>query len=298
MLYVALTRARNCLYVSGGYSSQKEDTPLPSKEKAEYCSQLIMAGMGERNYISVYTPEEIALPSAIRSGSEVVPSAEIAAAGSEERPVKSEADLVREAMGYVYPHLSATKTGIKFTVTGINEMKEEKVLPATRFFPVEAAAKGTAYHVVMEYAPFSMESVDEARALLRSLVERKVVTEEEANDISPRRFFEGVRKVSEVVGDRRVYREKSFLLHISAKEAGVAPIEDEIEVQGQLDLLAIGSEDAVIVDYKLSAHTREELIETYRKQLSLYENAVRKSFGMDRIRKYIFVLGRNELIEV
>ena len=87
-------------------------------------------------------------------------------------------------------------------------------------------------------------------------------------------------------------------MHLPASEAGVADIEDEVEVQGKIDLLAIGKEDAVIVDYKLSAHTREELIETYRVQLTLYAIAVQKSFGVTRIRKYIFVLGRNEVIEL
>ena len=71
-----------------------------------------------------------------------------------------------------------------------------------------------------------------------------------------------------------------------------------MEVQGKIDLLALGKEDAVIVDYKLSAHTREELIKTYQAQLSLYALAVQKSFGVKHIRKYIFVLGRNEVIEL
>ena len=201
-------------------------------------------------------------------------------------------------MNYVYPNAEATKTGIKYTVTGINEMTEEKVAPATRFFPEEAAAKGTAYHTVMEYVSFSMASVEEAKETLRSLVEQGIITAEEGADISPKKLFEGVKMIAEALGNRDVYREKSFLLHVSAAEAGVAPIEDEIEVQGKLDLLAIGESDAVIVDYKLSAHSREELIKTYSKQLSLYETAVRRSFRAERVRKYIFVLGRNELIEL
>ena len=68
-------------------------------------------------------------------------------------------------------------------------------------------------------------------------------------------------------------------------------------MQGKVDLLAIG-EDAVIVDSKLSAPTPEEIVETYRKQLSLYELAVRRSFNVAEVKKYIFVLGRNELIKL
>ena len=295
MLYVALTRARNYLFLSGGYSTRSREGSVPTKENAEYCSQLILAGMpGEYpNYIKEYDPEPIEALS-----EQVASVAEVAATQAEEVDREGDEALLRKAMSYVYPHLSATKTGIKYTVTGINEMTAESVVPPTRFFPEEAAAKGTAYHTVMEYVSFSMKSVEEAKELLLALAERNVITAEEAADISPKKLLDGTRKVAEIIGDKKVYREKSFLLHVSAREAGVAPIDDEVEVQGKLDLLALDEEEAVIVDYKLSAHSREEIVRTYAKQLSLYEAAVRRSFDLKKVRKYIFVLGRNELIEL
>ena len=68
-----------------------------------------------------------------------------------------------------------------------------------------------------------------------------------------------------------------------------------MQVQGKIDLVAIGEKDAVIVDYKLSGAPREVLIERYRAQLDLYALAVEKRFGV-KAAKYIFVLGRNETI--
>ena len=171
-------------------------------------------------------------------------------------------------------------------------------MPATKFFPEEDVVKGTAFHAVMENIPFTLQSEAEASSFLQKLVADGLITAEEAADISVKRLFVCVKKVAELVGDRTVYREKSFLLHLPAREAGVADVDDEVEVQGKLDLLALGKEDAVIVDYKLSAHTREELAADYRAQLDLYALAVQKSFGVRRIRKYIFVLGRNEVIEL
>ena len=351
MLYVALTRAKNYLFVSGGFSSQAADDRVPLKEDAKYCSQLILAGMGEYPVVEDFVQFTYPVPKkegenslakedaskednakepdlsdlcdvAPEDASELYESESSLEAPIEEDEIAADVALAAEralpdppteteiafakearerfasAMRYRYPHETATRTGIKYTVTGINEMTKEKVAPATRFFPDEAAAKGTAYHTVLEYVSFDLSSVKEAADTLRELASRGIITEEEAADISPKRLYEGVRIIKETIGERRDFREKSFLLHLPANAAGVADTLDEIEVQGKMDLLALGEDDAVIVDYKLSSHTKEELISTYRKQLSLYEAAVKSTYGREKVRKYIFVPGRNEIFEV
>ena len=78
----------------------------------------------------------------------------------------------------------------------------------------------------------------------------------------------------------------------------IADISDEVEVQGKMDLLALGQDDAIIVDYKLSSRSEKELISTYEKQLSLYEAAVKCTYGKKEVKKYIFVPGRNLLIDI
>lgn len=296
LLYVAFTRAENYLFLSGSVPKEKDlvaDELSPQslknkKEKATCCSQLVIAGLnGRKEYVTDYS--SVALTDAPQ-----IPPVEDK---TDDGAVKRSAELLRAALAYRYPHENATKTGIKFTVTAINAMKDGS-LPATKFFPEEEIVKGTAYHAVMENIPFTLQSEEETSVMLAKFASDGLITAEEGADISVKRLFIGVKKIAELVGDRTVYREKSFILHLPAFEAGVADIEDEVEVQGKIDLLALGKEDAVIVDYKLSAHTREELIEAYRAQLSLYALAVQKSFGVARIRKYIFVLGRNEVIEL
>ena len=287
LLYVAFTRAENYLYVSGSVPKPEDLLKIPEKTSAGSGSQLVLAGLnGNENY----TQEYVSHPNA-------EPISEFVAKPADPSEVGKSLELLRAALAYRYPHEKATKTGIKFTVTAINAMKDGR-LPATKFFPEEDVVKGTAFHAVMENIPFTLQSEAEASSFLQKLVADGLITAEEAADISVKRLFAGVKKVAELVGDRTVYREKSFLLHLPAREAGVADVDDEVEVQGKLDLLAMGEEDAVIVDYKLSAHTREELAADYRAQLDLYALAVQKSFGVRRIRKYIFVLGRNEVIEL
>lgn len=287
LLYVAFTRAENYLYVSGSVPKEEDLAKIPEKTSAGNGSLLVLAGL---NGNDSYTQEYVSRPNA-------QPISDLVARPADQKKVEEVTDLLRAALAYRYPHEKATETGIKFTVTAINAMKDGR-LPATKFFPEEEVVKGTAYHAVMENVPFTLQSEAETSAFLQKLVADGLITAEEAADISVKRLFAGVKKVAELVGDKTVYREKSFLLHLPAREAGVADVDDEVEVQGKLDLLAMGEEDAVIVDYKLSAHTREELAVAYRAQLDLYALAVQKSFGVRRIRKYIFVLGRNEVIEL
>lgn len=379
MLYVALTRAKNYLFISGSFSSRSSTGKVPEKQKAQYCSQLILAGMEEypvvEDFIKFTYPvisaeqgadlernaldgdnakepdfaddnikapdeeddrkdplfEEIDVDGSADSerakdrdlpewGSALAGekgdaeskdnadevAADLDAAGEalasprerDDEFVKKAKEKVISALAYRYPYEAATRTGIKYTVTGINEMTKEKVAPATLFFPDEAAAKGTAYHTVLEYISFDIKSEKEAADTLLDLASRGIITEDEARGISPKRLYEGVKIIKKTIGDRRDFREKSFLLHLPAKAAGVADTDDEVEVQGKMDLLALGEDDAVIVDYKLSSHSEETLISTYEKQLSLYEKAVKCTYGMDKVKKYIFVPGRNEIFEV
>jgi ATP-dependent exoDNAse (exonuclease V) beta subunit len=50
-------------------------------------------------------------------------------------------------------------------------------------------------------------------------------------------------------------------------------------LQGVIDLLAVGKDQAIIVDYKYSSLTAESLKARYGKQLELYAYAVEKSIG-------------------
>lgn len=287
LLYVALTRARNYLFVSGEIGEGKEKV---SKKDASTITEWMLCGIrGAYEYESELLPEEE------EAAREDTPTPE---------PVHddqaSQAELLRAALSYKYPHESATQTGIKFTVTAINAMEEEEYCPPTMLFPEEKKAKGTAFHAVMEHLPFDLEGPEQTQAFLQKLAEDGLISAESLRDLSAKKVYGAIKEVKRIVGDRKVLREKSFLLHVPAREINVGDTEDEVEVQGKIDLLAIGEGDAVVLDYKLSSRTKEELIKKYRAQLDLYALATSRSLGIPEanIHKYIFVLGRNELIKV
>lgn len=286
LLYVALTRAKNYLYLSGELPEGREETPAG---KANRLSEWVSGAIrGRYPILREYHPNKIDLDKKFAEGAREDIS----------ELIREDAARLERAFAYRYPHEIATKTGIKYTVTAINAMDEGDYYPPTMLFPEEKKAKGTAFHAVMEHIPFTLETEEETALFLRKLEEDGVLVGEEAKGLSAKRVLDAVRKVKSLVGDAEILREKSFLLHLPACEAGVAAIEDEVEVQGKIDLVALGKEEAIVLDYKLSGLPSDALAEKYHAQLDLYALAVREGFGVRSVKKYIFVLGRNEIIEL
>ncbi len=281
LLYVALTRARNSLYVTGKIADAKFGKIL-SPESGSSMAEWITYAVPEPPHLERHYEERPFIAS---------PKQE------EKERVEVDKESLRKAFAYEYPHKKATVTGIKYTVTGINSMDEEGYHPPTPLFPEEKVERGTALHALMEHIPLSSEKEEDVALCLCELVRQGIVSEEEGREVSPAVVLEALSVIRALVGDRKVEREKTFMLKLPARAVGVADLDDEVAVQGKLDLLALG-EDAVIVDYKVSGAPIPVLKERYKAQLELYALAVKKSLAVSSVRKYIFVPGRNLLIEI
>ena len=72
---------------------------------------------------------------------------------------------------------------------------------------------------------------------------------------------------------------------------------EPVLLQGVIDLLAINDGKAVIVDYKYSLKGEENLIKTYKKQLSLYKEAVERSLKVKVERTVIISLLYSKAID-
>jgi ATP-dependent helicase/nuclease subunit A len=69
-------------------------------------------------------------------------------------------------------------------------------------------------------------------------------------------------------------------------------------VQGIIDLLAVDGNNAVIIDYKYSSKNKEELKNTYKKQLDLYAIAVKRALKLDVCKKAVLSLKTGEIVEI
>ena len=69
-------------------------------------------------------------------------------------------------------------------------------------------------------------------------------------------------------------------------------------VQGIVDLLAIKRNEIILIDYKYTQKGDAQIIQTYQKQLYLYELALKKRFGNKKIKKIIINWAKNSCIHI
>ena len=98
----------------------------------------------------------------------------------------------------------------------------------------------------------------------------------------------------------KLYREKEFLVNVEAQKLIGASSNEQILVQGIIDLLAIDKKNktAVVVDYKYSSLDKNSLKIKYAKQLQLYAYAVEKVLKLKVDKMVIVNLFTGEIVEL
>ena len=295
LMYVALTRAKNVLYVSGKIRSNRLGAvlaPENAQTMAEWIDYVMPARPHGRPTTEVSEKEDVKIA---EEGSVFIEESDAASAQDAFADPK---EGLRKAFAFEYAHKAATTTGIKYTVTGINNMDDEGYYPPKPLFKEDKTERGTVLHALMEEIPLTVTELSEVTECLERLVRQGTVTAEEAQGVDAALVSDAAKKIRALTGERKVMREKTFMLQVPAADIGIREVEDDVVVQGKVDLLALGNNDAVIVDYKASSAPDAVLRERYREQLALYALAVKKALGIENVRTYIFVLGRNRLVEI
>lgn len=155
-------------------------------------------------------------------------------------------------------------------------MKEEKKLTSTE--------KGTLMHMSLQKLDITIDyDKKEIEKLADSLLERNIINkmQREAVDIEKIYKFTKTDIWRNLKTAKKVERERPFYITIPAKEIYGEDIEEEILVQGIIDLYYITDKDElVLVDYKTDRVREEaELISKYNEQLKLYKEALERALG-------------------
>ena len=80
---------------------------------------------------------------------------------------------------------------------------------------------------------------------------------------------------------KKIWRERKFLLSAPARDFLPNGTDDEVIFQGAVDLLAQEENGYLILDYKFSARSDEEIRSAYAVQIALYRRAVACAMGTD-----------------
>ncbi len=221
----------------------------------------------------------------------------------------------RAVLDYVYPHSNACFTPTKLTATQMKgrgkdeEITENTARPyyrcsfdAPRFLsgevPLTADQRGTATHLVMQYLPLDGKVSD----TIQQLIERRLLTEQQAKAVNRRAIerFLTSPLADELRAAKTVEREYRFSLLVDAQAYydGVSP-DDQVLLQGVVDLFAETDDGIIVVDFKTDYVTQENLAEKvqhYRPQVQAYSTALEQIFEKPVIRRVLYFLGTGETI--
>ncbi len=298
LLYVALTRAKERLYVVASYKDPgkaiEKAMPIASPPIApeslmrcgSYADWLIPACLadGERHFsLRICSDGGDALPAPETAAS--VPASEAAAAE------------LRRRLAFRYPHAAAVELPSKLTATELKGRYERDAdaQPLVRAgsgsfrLPVlgagerglTAAERGVATHLVLQYMDFAKAG---SRAGIRAEVERlfeaRFLSRREADAVNvsavERLFRSPLGK--RMLAAESPLREFRFSLLLDAARLYPGAEGEELLLQGVVDCCLEEEDGLVIIDYKTDRVRTEEQIaaraELYRGQLLAYAEAL------------------------
>lgn len=289
LLYVAMTRAKYKLHVI-------VDSKYMPVEKHVYKNYVLAKRFSDFlgvNDLPFY--EDLQIPSFLKTD-EVDEKRKVILSN----PNPEIEEEIYKYLTFNYPYEIDTSLNLKRTVTSVaQEVSEGVVFEVEPLFNSEenissAIEVGNAYHRFLQLANFEKNADNQLIDLLNqgklTQNEADLLNVEKLNAIMNMDIFKGLKS-------GKFYREQPFILNVPARLIGVESNE-EVLLQGIIDLLVIFGDKAFVIDYKYSMKSAEKLKQTYSKQLELYAYATEKISGLKVEKTYLINLAKAELIEV
>lgn len=205
---------------------------------------------------------------------------------------KEEMQRIKEKLEWEYQYKAPENVLTKTSVTKIKKIKidleedEDIQYKVPEFLKEEKALtnaeKGTIMHLVLQKLDEKTEyDKNKLEELLVTLENRRIIgiKEKQSIDVQKVLLFTKTKIWEELKTAKEVHKEKPFYINIPANEVYGDETDENILVQGIIDLYYITKEgEIVLVDYKTDRVKKgEELISKYEAQLKIYKNALEKS---------------------
>lgn len=294
LLYVALTRAKEYLFITGAATPKtvrsKLLLPPPLETSQSFLDLLLYAGAKDGEIKRL-----IDMPAAVSQAVKIEKDAPKAVFNKEE---KLYSDTIKRVVDFQYPYAASTAVSPKYTVSALNRTREDDAVYIPSVVKEDNRGAGIAYHTVMEHIDLSLSTESEVNMFIVSLAERGILTQTEAELVDGNKIFKCISTPLIREGIKEKYlREQSFMLRVPACEALDTVAADHVLVQGTVDLCFLGKEN-VLIDFKYSSLPDDALAEKYKKQLNMYEKAVEVSFGVKIHKKLIYSFISGNFVEI
>jgi ATP-dependent helicase/nuclease subunit A len=307
LLYVALTRAKNKLFISGEFDNSKKIEKL--------CTDFDLLNLKPQsflNYIIGTFDEEIINKIANKNEaiSDDLAINLISQVNFEQDYIKKNDDLNSKLdkikrylkLNYEYPHIESTNLAQKTSVTDMlksaDAYGQENITSEPEYFTTKehlqgntSAEKGTLIHAILEKIDLKLEGENLDNNIINLIQKYNDNNQFEFNTLFQIIKNSVVKIKALIPQNSKIYREKLFLLNASLNEIFGEGSEEEILIQGKLDLICVGKEN-IVIDFKYTSINNEQtIIKKYKKQLLAYAFAVEKALSIKV--DYVYVLNLN-----
>ena len=283
LLYVALTRAKNRLFICGTKQGAFEKLHSDYDAlKMKTFLDLIVGAAGKDVSVKYFKEADL------------IKNENVATQNF--KPDEKLKKYFENYFYFKYPHEKETGLALKNSVSRITEevgasqnLSPQKFLVSEHLNVISSAEIGTAYHKVLEINDFSkIASPNDI-----------IIPEDGAQEnIDINLIYNNIIKLKKLVNGAEIFKEQEFMMYLPEKEVTGIGSEDKILVQGIIDLLILGEKN-VIVDYKFSSiKNPEKLKEKYKTQLLLYKKAAELALNIKIDEIYLLNLVTTELIKI
>lgn len=299
-LYVALTRAKYRLYISGSYDISKF-MPLSgiysiknSKRYFDFILNIVLQHRinAHKIYDNFYCVKDYDITYEFNYLDNVND-------GKAAVIQKKQSPAVLPLNDYDF--MGSTKQPVKTAVTNINkyiETQYEDDYENTFSLTSEDSADiGTAYHKLLAAIDFKLPK-QQIADFIKSCIKNNIITALQAQSIDVDIIWKILNlPCIKQIAEMPHFREKPFITYISSKEAG-GDGADNVLMQGVIDVIAVDKDKGYIIDYKYSVRDSEYLKNRYRRQLELYSLAAEQILGIKVISKIIINIKSAQIINV
>lgn len=295
LLYVALTRAKYFMCVICARKDSYAHLPIVKQPQRATChSDWILSALKEK--YGQFTDGELKDGILFRVFDGTQKTEETT---TQDLLCKQDEEIedIKESIAYVYPHTDAVKLPSKLMSSSLDKayFDDEEVPQITIPLPVEDAAQvGTAYHKIFEKAQFNCTK-EELSALIEKTLKDSGKTEKMNVDIIYNALHN--EQLAKLMEGGKQYREIQFLLKTAYSNLDATQSDEQVTLQGVIDLLVLKEDEAIVLDYKYTRYP-QNIKKNYSQQLRSYVLAVKSICKIEKVKAYVLSVANNELIEM
>lgn len=241
--------------------------------------------------------------------------------------IYNEEDDIINKIKWKYQYTDSILIPTKTSVTKIKELENEKILsleekeeikniPEYKILTnkpkflnneekVTNSERGTLMHLcVQKMNEKEVYNISKIEDMINDLYKKDIITKVQKDVIQINKLYEYTKSDlwNELKKAKEIHKEKPFYINISSKDIFDLDTNENILVQGIIDLYYINDKnELILVDFKtdyIKSGEEEDLIKKYSKQLEIYKKALEQSLNENVEHIYIYSMCLNKCIEL